>query len=134
MNTKLAVVVVVAGTLVAARPVAAHHAFAAEFDANKPVKLTGAVTKVEWTNPHAWFYIDVTDETGKVTNWSLELGSPNGLMRAGWSRTSLKIGELVIVEASQAKNGTPNANARIVTLKNTGQRLFAASSQGQQQP
>jgi len=134
MNTKLAVVVVVAGMLVAARPAAAHHAFAAEFDANKPVKLTGAVTKVEWTNPHAWFYIDVTDETGKVTNWSLELGSPNGLMRAGWSRTSLKIGELVIVEASQAKNGTPNANARIVTLKNTGQRLFAASSQGQQQP
>jgi uncharacterized protein DUF6152 len=134
MNTKLAVVVVVAGMLVAARPAAAHHAFAAEFDANKPVKLTGAVTKVEWTNPHAWFYVDVTDETGKVTNWSLELGSPNGLMRAGWSRTSLKIGELVIVEASQAKNGTPNANARIVTLKNTGQRLFAASSQGQQQP
>jgi len=134
MNTKLAVVVVVAGMLVAARPAAAHHAFAAEFDANKPVKLTGAVTKVEWTNPHAWFYVDVTDETGKVTNWSLELGSPNGLMRAGWSRTSLKIGELVIVEASQAKNGTPNANARIVTLKNTGQRLFAASSQGQQTP
>jgi hypothetical protein len=134
MNIKLAVVVVVAGMLVAARPAAAHHAFAAEFDANKPVKLTGAVTKVEWTNPHAWFYVDVTDETGKVTNWSLELGSPNGLMRAGWSRTSLKIGELVIVEASQAKNGTPNANARVVTLKNTGQRLFAASSQGQQQP
>jgi hypothetical protein len=134
MNTKLAAVVVVAGMLVAGRPAAAHHAFAAEFDANKPVKLTGAVTKVEWTNPHAWFYVDVTDETGKVTNWSLELGSPNGLMRAGWSRTSLKIGEIVIVEASQAKNGTPNANARIVTLKNTGQRLFAASSQGQQQP
>jgi hypothetical protein len=134
MNTKLAVVVAVAGLLVSARPVAAHHAFAAEFDANKPVQLTGAVTKVEWTNPHAWFYIDVTDETGKVTKWGLEMGSPNGLMRAGWTRNSMKIGDVVTVEASRAKNGTPNANARVVMLKNTGQRLFAASSQGQQQP
>jgi hypothetical protein len=132
MNTKLAVVVAVAGLLVAARPVAAHHAFSAEFDADKPVKLTGTVTKVEWTNPHAWFYIDVTDETGKVTNWGLEMGSPNGLMRAGWTRKSMNIGDVVTVEASRAKNGTPNANARVVTLKNTGQRLFAASSQGQQ--
>jgi len=132
MNTKLAVVVAVAGLLVATRPVAAHHAFAAEFDADKPVKLTGAVTKIEWTNPHAWFYIDVTDETGKVTKWGLEMGSPNGLMRAGWTRNSMKIGDVVAVEASRAKNGTPNANARVVTLKNTGQRLFAASSQGQQ--
>jgi hypothetical protein len=134
MNTKLAVVVAVAGLLVAARPVAAHHAFAAEFDADKPVKLTGAVTRVEWTNPHAWFYIDVTDETGKVTNWGLEMGSPNGLMRAGWTRKSMKVGDIVTVEASRAKNGTPNANARVVILKNTGQRLFAASSQGQAQP
>lgn len=132
MNTKLAVVAAVAGLLVTARPTAAHHAFAAEFDANKPITLMGAVTKIEWTNPHAWFFIDVTDQAGKVTNWSLELGSPNGLMRAGWTRNSLKIGEVVTVEASQAKNGSPNANARVVTLKNTGQRLFAASSQGQQ--
>jgi len=134
MKTKLAVIVAVAGLLVAARPVAAHHAFAAEFDADKPVKLTGAVTKIEWTNPHAWFYLNVTDETGKVTNWGLEMGSPNGLMRAGWSRNSLKVGDVVTVEASRAKNGTPNANARVVILKATGQRLFAASSQGQQQP
>ena len=132
MNTKLAAVVAVAGLLVAARPVAAHHAFAAEFDADKPVKLTGAVTKIEWTNPHAWFYVDVTDETGKVTNWGLEMGSPNGLMRAGWTRNSMKIGDVVTVEASRAKNGTPNANARVVILSNTGKRLFAASSQGQQ--
>ena len=132
MNTKLAVVVAMAGLLVAARPVAAHHAFAAEFDADKPVKLTGAVTKIEWTNPHAWFYIDVTDETSKVTNWGLEMGSPNGLMRAGWTRNSMKIGDVVTVEASRAKSGTPNGNARVVTLKNTWQRLFAASSQGQQ--
>jgi hypothetical protein len=132
MRTKLAVVVAAAGLLLAARPVVAHHAFAAEFDADKPVKLTGAVTKVEWMNPHTWFYIDVTDETGKVTNWGLEMGSPNGLMRAGWTRNSMKIGDVVTVEASRAKNGTPNGNARVVVLKNTGQRLFAASSQGQQ--
>jgi hypothetical protein len=75
MKTKLAVVVVAAGLFLAARPIVAHHAFAAEFDANKPVKLTGAVTKVDWKNPHTWFYIDVTDETGKVTNWAWELGS-----------------------------------------------------------
>ena len=134
MNIKLAVVVAMAGLLVAARPVAAHHAFAAEFDADKPATLTGAVTKIEWTNPHAWFYVDVKDETGKVTNWALEMGSPNGLMRAGWTRNSMKIGDEVTVEASRAKNGTPSANARVVTLKNTGQRLFAASSQGQPQP
>ena len=132
MRTKLAIVVAAAGLLLAARPVAAHHAFAAEFDADKPVKLTGAVTKVEWMNPHTWFYIDVTDEAGKVTNWGLEMGSPNGLMRAGWTRNSMKIGDVVTVEASRAKNGTSNGNARVVILKSTGQRLFAASSQGQQ--
>ena len=131
MKTKLAVVLVGTGLLLAARPVVAHHAFAAEFDADKPVKLTGAVTKVEWMNPHTWFYIDVTDEAGKVTNWGLEMGSPNGLMRAGWTRNSMKVGDVITVEASRAKNGTPNGNARVVTLKNTGQRLFAASSQGQ---
>ena len=131
MKTKLAVVLAAAGLLLAARPVVAHHAFAAEFDADKPVKLTGAVTKVEWMNPHTWFYIDVADETGKVTNWGLEMGSPNGLMRAGWSRNSMKVGDVITVEASRAKNGTPNANARVVILKSTGQRLFAASSQGQ---
>ena len=132
MRTKLAVLLVGVGLLLAARPVVAHHAFAAEFDADKPVKLTGAVTKVEWTNPHTWFYIDVKDETGKVTNWGLEMGSPNGLMRAGWNRNSMKIGDEVTVEASRARDGSSNGNARVVILKSTGQRLFAASSQGQQ--
>ena len=131
MKTTLAAVVVAAGVLGAAKPTVAHHAFAAEFDAKKPVKLTGTVTKVEWRNPHTWFYIDVTDETGKVTNWGWELGSPNGLLRAGWTRNSMKIGDIVTVEGSQARDGSSIANAQAVTLKSTGQRLFAASSQGQ---
>ncbi|HYR88611.1 MAG TPA: DUF6152 family protein [Terriglobia bacterium] len=129
MKAKLAALLVGIGLLLAARSLVAHHAFAAEFDADKPITLTGAVTKVEWTNPHAWFYIDVKDETGKVTNWGLEMGSPNGLMRSGWTRTSMKLGEVVTVEASRAKNGSNSANAKVVILKSTGQRLFAASSQ-----
>jgi len=111
-----------------ATPVRAHHSFAAEFDATKPVKLTGTVTKVEWMNPHAWFYADVKDESGKVTNWGFELGSPNGLMRAGWNRNSMKAGDVVTVDGSRAKDGSNNVNARTVTLAATGQKLFAASS------
>ena len=132
MKFKLAVVLVGVGLLLAVRPIVAHHAFAAEFDADKPVTLTGTVTKIEWTNPHTWFYIDVKDQTGKVTNWGLEMGSPNGLMRNGWTRNSMKIGHEVTVEGSRARDGSNHANARAVILKSTGQRLFAASSQGQQ--
>lgn len=131
MKSTLAVVVVAAGLLVAAKPTVAHHAFAAEFDANKPVKLTGTVTKVDWRNPHTWFFIDVTDETGKVANWGWELGSPNGLLRAGWTRNSMKVGDVVTVEGSAARDGSTIANAQTVTLQSTGQRLFAASSRGQ---
>jgi len=112
----------------AAVPMMAHHSFAAQYDANKPITLKGAVTKVEWMNPHARFYIDVKDEAGKVTNWELELGSPNGLMRRGWSRNTLKIGDTVEVEGSLAKDGSKLANARAVKDA-TGKRLFAASSQ-----
>ena len=115
-------------TALAAQPLAAHHSFAAEFDANSPIELTGTVTKVEWANPHTFFYIDVTNAKGEVENWALEMGSPNGLMRRGWTRDSMKIGDVVMVTGSRAKNGSTLGNARTVTLS-TGKQLFAGSSQ-----
>ena len=109
--------------------VIAHHSFSAEFDANNKIELKGVVTKIEWMNPHTYFYIDVTEPDGKVVNWGLEMGSPNGLMRAGWTRNTLKVGDVITVEGSRAKDGTYIGNARAVILASTGQRLFAASSQ-----
>ena len=111
----------------AAVPAIAHHSFAAEYDAAKPITLTGTVTKVEWMNPHARFYIDVKDESGKMTNWELELGSPNGLMRRGWTSHSMKEGDLVTVQGSLAKDGSNLANARTVKLTD-GRQLFAGSA------
>jgi Family of unknown function (DUF6152) len=129
---RVALAVLVVGLLVDSRPVVAHHAFAAEFDSEKPVKLTGAVTKLEWTNPHAWIYVDVKDETGAVTNWGFEMASPNGLMQSGWTRFSLKPGDVVTIEGSRAKNGSSKANATTVTLASTGERLFAGANPNQQ--
>jgi len=108
-------------------PILAHHSFAAEYDSTKPVTLKGAVTKMEWQNPHARFYVDVTDEAGKVTNWELELGSPNGLMRRGWTRNSLKPGDTVTIEGYLAKDGAKLANARNVTLSD-GRKIFAGAA------
>jgi hypothetical protein len=133
MRTKIAFVIAGMALLLCARPMFAHHSFAAEFDANKPFNMTGTVTKVEWMNPHTYFYIDVKDDkSGKVTNWAMEMGSPNGLMRAGWTRNTMKVGDVVTVEGSLAKDGSHTGNARSVTLASTGKRLFAASSQGNQ--
>jgi Family of unknown function (DUF6152) len=112
-------------------PAAAHHSFAAQFDSAKPVTLTGKITKVEWYNPHVYFYIDVKDEkTNQVTNWAAEMNSPNSLMRLGWSRDSMKIDDIVTVQGSLAKDGSKLVNARSVVLANSGKRLFAGSSEG----
>jgi hypothetical protein len=128
MKTKLVIFAAGIAVLLAGKPMVAHHSFAAEFDSAKTIKLTGTVTKIEWMNPHAYFYIDVMGEGGKVANWGLEMGSPNGLMRQGWTRNSMKIGDTVVVEGSAAKDGSLIGNARNVTLSD-GKRLFAASSQ-----
>ena len=117
----------VAAVLLAAGPAFAHHSFAAEYDAARPVTLKGTVTKVEWMNPHARFYIDVKDTSGQVQHWNLELASPNVLVRNGWTRRSLGVGDEVTVQGSQAKDGSNMANARVVTLAD-GRRVFAGSS------
>jgi hypothetical protein len=127
MTAKLGAVLALAS--LGAIPLAAHHSFAAEYDAKQPITISGTVTKLEWTNPHARFYVDVTDASGKTVNWNFELASPNVLTRSGWKRTSLKPGDKITVEGARAKDGSLMANARVVTLAD-GKRVFAGSSGG----
>lgn len=122
MRLLAAATTILAGAIAAGSAIA-HHSFAAEFDADKPIELTGIVTKVEWTNPHVWFYINVRDpETGEVSNWGAELGPPHGLQRQGWRRDTLGIGEEVAVNGFLARNGSNRVNARSVTVTSTGGR------------
>ena len=127
MRTKLSVMIAGAALLVAAVPVLAHHSFAAEFDAKRPVKLQGTVTKMEWINPHAWIYLDVKGTDGTVTNWMVEAGAPNALLRRGWTKASLLPGTEILVEGYQAKDGANRANGRDITFKD-GKKLFVGSA------
>lgn len=125
---KTGLLVAVAGILLsAAAPIVAHHAFSAEFDQSKPIKMSGEITKLEWTNPHAWLHIDVKGSDGKVVPWRFEMGAPNALLRAGWSRSDIKPGTAVTISGFLARAGGPVGNAFQVRLPD-GRDLFAASS------
>jgi hypothetical protein len=121
--------VLLVAVLSAVQPAFAHHSFSAEFDGSKAVTLTGEVTKLEWSNPHAYLYLDVKDETGTVSNWKIELGSPNNLTRLGWKRTAVQVGDRVTVEGSLGRYVPNLANAKSATLLRTGERLGTGSSQ-----
>jgi len=128
MRIKLAGLIVGLG-LAGAAPIWAHHAFAAEFDANKPIKLKGTVTKMEWVNPHAWLHIDVKDADGKVTAWMIECGTPNQLFRQGLNKNSIPVGTEVTVDGFQSKDGSNRANGRNVALPD-GRNIFLSNQNG----
>jgi len=126
---KQAVLAMFAALVAIALPANAHHSFAAEFDASKPVTIRGKVTRIAWTNPHVWIYLNVADESGKLVNWGFEMGAPQQVRNRGWDRDTLKAGDEIIVEGSLARDGSSRMNARTVTWAETGQSLGAASSQ-----
>jgi hypothetical protein len=128
MNTRKTLTGLIATWLVGL-PAYAHHSFPAQYDAAQTITLTGTVTKVEWTNPHIFIYIDVTDdESGEVVNWALELGGPNALLRLGWKRDSIQPDDVITVEGSLARDGSPLANATTIVMEATGRRMLAGSS------
>lgn len=120
-------IAIIFAVLAAAAPAVAHHSFTSEFDQNKPIKLTGKVTVMKWSNPHGWIYIDVVGQDGKVVNWALETGAANALIRRGWRKEDLPTGTVLLVSGWQARNGSPTANVSSITFSD-GKRLFAGSS------
>ena len=128
----LAIAIATVSLLVSAAPAWAHHAFAAEFDSSKPIKLRGTVTKMEWINPHAWIHIDVKNADGSVTSWMVEGGSPNTLLRNGFTKASLPVGTEIVVDGYQAKDASNKMNGRDITLPD-GRKLFVGSA-GQGSP
>lgn len=123
--------VAAAAWLVAPLPAAPHHAFSAEFDVNQPVELTGTVTRMEWTNPHAWLFIDAEDRDGNVGAWAVELVGINDLLRLGWGRSRVSEGDVITVSGFRARNGTNTANARSVSFAETGELLWDSAYRGQ---
>jgi hypothetical protein len=124
---KAFVLILIFSTVSVSKMAIAHHSFAAEFDINRPVELTGVVTEMKWSNPHGWIYINVEDEAGNLVNWALETSPANNLIRRGWRKTDLPVGTVLQIEGWQARNGSPTANIRSVTFTD-GRRLFAGTS------
>lgn len=129
MKKQLTTLFALLGSFLLAQQALAHHSFAAEFDADKPIQLHGVVVKVDWTNPHTYFFIEVENDDGSYEEWALEMGSPNGLMRRGWTRDTLQVGTEVLVRGTRARDGSFKGNAQTVVLAATCQRLFAGTSQ-----